>query len=126
MSASASPSTPISSGVPAVIRRASGAPNAPMRAHDDPSSEQRVVRRGGIADVDEEEVRDRRPGRLEPVLAEHILEQAHGSPVRRAAPLELVGGAERLASAASWPAEATSNARRTLPIAAMTSSGPMP
>jgi hypothetical protein len=31
-----------------------------------------------------------------------------------------------LASAASCPAEATSNARRTLPMAAMTAAGPMP
>ena len=47
------------------------------RPHDRALAQERVEKRGSVvADLDEEEVRDRRPGRLEPVLPQRPLELA--------------------------------------------------
>ena len=59
-----------------------------------PAAEQRVVRGGGVPDADEQEVRDRGACRVEPVLAEHVLEKTHRGAVRGASALELVGSVQ--------------------------------
>ncbi len=46
--------------------------------------------REGVVHPDEQEVGDGGACRIEPMLAEHVLEPAHRLPVRRTAPLELL------------------------------------
>ena len=88
--------TSFSSGVPTVTRIAPGAPKPPVGRTITPSREQRLEQRPGVvADLGEEEVRDRRAGRVEAVLAEDPLQLRRG-PRRCVAPaaLELGAGVE--------------------------------
>ena len=83
--------------------------------------------RSGVVDPNEEEVRDRRAGRLETdARGARRASSLIASRFERTSSLDLVGSPRRLASAASWPTDVTSNARRTLPIAVITSAGPTP
>ena len=78
-----------------MIRSAPGRTERAHRPHDRALAEQRVEERGSVvADLDEEEVRDRRPGRLEPVLAERPLERRAPLGGEAAALGELVGAVD--------------------------------
>ena len=77
MSASVLPSTSFSFCVPTVTRRASGARTRPIGRTITPRRSNASFAAAASPSADEEKSATAGPGRLESVLAEHVLQQAH-------------------------------------------------